>query len=76
MKINYDKTIDALYIYLKKSKVAKTVEMNGRLIIDLDKKGDVVGIELLDASEQLSKKSLESQILRGINIMYSTPLVA
>jgi len=59
MKIEYDKIADAMYIYLKKAKVFKTIKMQDRLIVDLDKKGNVIGIEVLDASSQMPKKSIK-----------------
>lgn len=59
MKIEYDKIADAMYIYLKKAKVFKSIKMQDRLIVDLDKKGNVIGIEVLDASSQMPKKSIK-----------------
>jgi uncharacterized protein YuzE len=56
MKITYDKIANAAYMTLRKGKVAKTVEMADDVIIDLDKKGNLLGIELLDASNQLPKQ--------------------
>lgn len=50
MKIHYDKIADAMYFLIKKGKVAKTVPLNGRVYVDLDKEGETVGIELLEAS--------------------------
>lgn len=58
MKIQYDKTADAMYIYLKEGRVAKTIKVNNRLIIDVDKKGGVIGIEMLDVSKQIPKKEI------------------
>lgn len=55
MNINYDKVADAIYMTLRKGKVSKTVEMEDRLIVDVDKKGNILGIELLDAGNQLQK---------------------
>ena len=58
MKISYDKTADAMYIYLRKGKVAKTVKINNRVFVDVDKKGNVIGIEMLDVSHQIPKKEI------------------
>jgi len=58
MKISYDKIADALYIYLRKGKVAKTKKVTTRLLIDLDKKGNVLGVEMLDVSHQIPKKEI------------------
>jgi len=58
MKISYDKMADALYIYLRKGKVAKTIKVTSRLLIDVDKRGNVLGIEMLDVSRQIPKKEI------------------
>jgi len=58
MKISYDKMADALYIYLRKGKVAKTKKVTSRLLIDVDRKGNVLGIEMLDVSHQIPKKEI------------------
>lgn len=63
MKIEYDKIADAIYICLKKAKVYKTIKMKDRLIVDVDSRGNVIGIEVLDASVQLPKKSI-----KGLNV--------
>lgn len=68
MKIDYDKIADAVYFSLKKGKVAKTLEMNERLIVDVDKKGNILGIEMLDASNQLPKGSIKKGIAYGIPV--------
>lgn len=59
MKIEYDKIADAMYIYLKTAKVYKTVKMQNRVIVDVDRKGNVIGIEVLDISSQVPKKSIK-----------------
>jgi len=78
MKINYDKIADAIYFSLKKGKVAETLEMNERLIVDVDKKGNILGIEMLDASNQLSRNSIKKGMEDGIPVMITTgaPMVA
>jgi uncharacterized protein YuzE len=53
MKINYDKIADALYFCIKTGKVAKTIKLRDRLLADLDKSGNIIGIELLNAREQI-----------------------
>jgi uncharacterized protein YuzE len=67
MKSTYDKEIDAMYIYIKpiKAKVFKTIPINDRVIIDMDEKGTIIGIELLDASQQVSQEFIDSSIQLG-----------
>ena len=68
MKITYDKIADAAYMTLRKGRVAKTVEMSDDVIVDLDKKGHLLGIEMLDASSQFSKSSLLKGVTNGVPI--------
>jgi uncharacterized protein YuzE len=49
-KIEYDKTVDSLYVYAGE-KVHKTIKINSRVLFDVDKKGKIVGIEVLNASK-------------------------
>lgn len=52
MKIRYDPDADAMYIALKKDKVDKTKEIDENTAIDFNKKGDVIGIEILFVKER------------------------
>lgn len=52
MNIKYDKTADALYLRLSEAEVADSDEEKPGIIIDYDKDGNIVGIELLDASKK------------------------
>ena len=63
MKITYDKEADAMYLSVARGKVKKTVEVNPRVIVDIGKKGKVIGIELLSVSEKMSKESLRSRLV-------------
>ncbi|MDI6591784.1 MAG: DUF2283 domain-containing protein [Patescibacteria group bacterium] len=58
MKIKYDKNADAMYIYLRKGRIEKTIKVNNQLLIDVDKKGNVIGIEILDVFHQIPKKEI------------------
>ena len=58
MRIEYDKEVDALYIRLREVAPADNVDIEEGVTVDLDKKGHIVGIEILDASEKLGLESL------------------
>lgn len=58
MQISYDKEADAVYIEFRRGEFAKNKKIDDLTIIDLDKKGNILGIELLDASKRTPKKSL------------------
>lgn len=53
MKVIYDRETDTLSIILRSGKVAESDEPRPGLIMDYDKSGRLVSIELLDASEQV-----------------------
>ena len=54
MKIEYDKEVDALYVRLQEKHVARTVEIEEGLNIDLDENGKLIGLEVLDATQRYS----------------------
>jgi len=58
MEVTYDPKADALNITFRKGKVAKTIKVTSRLLIDVDKRGNVLGIEMLDVSRQIPKKEI------------------
>ena len=79
MNIKYDSVADAMYMKVSSGKVAKTLKMQDRLIVDVDENGGVVGIEILDASSQKGFiKSLEKSVLSGVPVSMtnSTPITA
>ncbi|MFH0804555.1 MAG: DUF2283 domain-containing protein [Candidatus Zambryskibacteria bacterium] len=56
MKIEYDKTADAVYIRIKKGVVKRTARLANLVNADLDKNGKVLGVEILNASLKFNKK--------------------
>ena len=62
MKLEYDKEVNAAYIYIeypiKEGEVKKTIELNENIILDFDNTGKLLGVEVLDASKVLNKKVL------------------
>ena len=57
MKISYDKRVDALNVSLRSGTVAKTLEVAPEVMLDIDKKGNTLNIEILGASEKIGKKN-------------------
>ena len=58
MKIEYSKDADALYVYFREINVAKTREIEDGVLVDLDEKGHLIGIEILDVSKRLTPQEL------------------
>ena len=53
MKIRYDPKVDAMYIELAKGTYEVSREISDSIIVDEDKNGKVLGIEILDASKNI-----------------------
>lgn len=64
MKVTYDKQADAMYMYLSKGKIQKTIEVNPRVVVDIGENGKVIGLELLFVSEKMPQKVLRSRIVK------------
>jgi len=62
IRVEYDSKADAMYIWLRKARYEISEELAENVIIDLDKRGRIIGIEILDASKNLGKQ-LVSKIL-------------
>lgn len=56
VQVEYDKKADALYIWVRKAKYDISEELAENVIIDLDKAGRIIGIEVLDASKKHGAK--------------------
>ncbi len=60
MKINYDPEVDILRIVFNDNEIEESDEDKPGIILDYDKKGNVVGLEILDASTRVGNpRSLE-----------------
>ena len=58
MEISYDKEADAMYIEFRKGEFVKNKKVDDFTIIDLDKEGKLLGIELLEVSTSIPIESL------------------
>lgn len=54
MQIKFDTAADALYIKLRKGRIART-KNNGDHLADYDKKGELIGFEILNISKVVPK---------------------
>lgn len=53
MKIQYDSKIDAVYIELAKGKYDISREISDSVVVDEDKNGKILVIEILDATKNI-----------------------
>jgi uncharacterized protein YuzE len=66
MEIEYNKDADALYIEFRKGAFAKNKKIDEFTVLDLDKEGNVLGIEMLSASKRIPPKSLSQVSVKNI----------
>ena len=50
MKISYDPKYDVMYLKLTDGKVVDTIEVEKNILIDYGEKGEMIGIEIINAS--------------------------
>jgi uncharacterized protein YuzE len=53
MKVTYDAEVDALRIVFNDAPVEESDEEKPGIILDYDRAGNIVGLEILDASKQI-----------------------
>ena len=56
VRVEYDSKADAMYIWLRKAQYEISEELAENVIIDLDKRGRIIGIEILDVSKSLGEE--------------------
>jgi len=63
MKIHYDSETDVLRVLFRESPIEESDEEKPGIILDYDKGGGIVGLEILDASKQLENpRSIEYNV--------------
>jgi uncharacterized protein YuzE len=67
MKLHYYPETDSLYIELKNVPGTETREIVQGLVVDLDAKGDVVGIDIDHASGKLDLSKIETIALPPVS---------
>ena len=58
MKLNYYPDTDSLYIDLSEKPSVNSVEISEGIVVDYDSEGNIVGIDIDNASKKLSLKKL------------------
>ena len=65
MKINYDKKVDALNVSIRPGTVAKTMEVAPEVLLDIDKKGRILNLEILGAREKVGARNFNTIYIGG-----------
>lgn len=66
MEISFDKEADAMYIEFTKGSASSTKVLDKQTVIDLDKKGKIMGIELLSVSKRIPLESLSQISIKNL----------
>ncbi|MBI4015980.1 MAG: DUF2283 domain-containing protein [Candidatus Aenigmarchaeota archaeon] len=64
MEISVDLQADALYIKFQEGKFAQNKKIDDDTLIDLDSKGRILGIEMLNVSKRIPAKELSDVSVR------------
>ncbi len=62
MKGHYDKDVDALALHWSEARIEESDEVEPGVILDYDADGNVVGVEILEASKKIAALELVSKI--------------
>ena len=63
-RVVYDPVADAVYVWVRDGEVADSVEVAEGVVVDLDREGRVLGVEILEYSK--SGIDLDEIIRRGV----------
>jgi uncharacterized protein YuzE len=65
MKVIYDRDADVLLLVLKEASVEESDEVRDGVILDYDSQGDIVAVEILDASRRIAQpEGIEFQLAK------------
>ena len=71
MKITYDAEGDVLYIQLRCITPADSIDIEEGVTVELDEKGHLVALEILDASKRLTPEELTNVSYENLLLMAS-----
>lgn len=62
MKVTYDSEVDVLHVLFSNAPIEESGEDKPGVILDYDKDGNVVGVEILDAQKRLGGRENVRQV--------------
>ena len=65
MKVNYDFHTDTLTVILRNAKVMESDESKPGIVLDYDKAGNLISLEVLDASKRVEEPASVTLAARG-----------
>jgi len=76
MRFHYDKKIDALYIRFNEKGYFESDEVRDGIIFDYDKKGKIIGIEVLNASKALPYEFMPNRAPSKIPVYFENAVAS
>ena len=71
MKVTYDSKVDVLRVVFSNAPIEESDEDKPGVILDYDKDGNIVGVEILDAQKRLGEKENVRQVeLEGMALSH------
>ena len=64
MKISYDPNYDIMYLKFSEEKIADTIEVQVNVLIDYGEKGEMIGIEIINASKLMKVNPLHEIVIK------------
>jgi len=65
VSVEFDSEVNAMYIRFKKGKVDRSEPLADNVIVDVDKNGKAIGIEILLPKEDLRLSDIVSEALKA-----------
>ncbi|MBI4688041.1 MAG: DUF2283 domain-containing protein [Nitrospirae bacterium] len=65
MKITYDPEVDIMRIIFSNAPIEESDEEKPGVILDFDKEGNIVGMEILDASRRMENPKIVEYAIAG-----------
>ena len=73
MEILYDKSVDAIDIVFKKGKVDKTIEIEREVLLDVDRDGTPLSLEIIGASRRYRQFKINKENFRWPKLSTAPP---
>jgi uncharacterized protein YuzE len=64
MQISYDPKYDVMYLKFSEGKVAHTIEVEASVLIDHGERGEIMGIEIINASALMKANPLHELVIK------------
>jgi uncharacterized protein YuzE len=64
MNISYDPNYDVMYLKFSEGKIVDTIEVEANVLIDYGPQGEIMGIEIIDASKLIRANPLNEIVIK------------